>query len=76
MKLEILHISFTAACLSSAVLIYFLYAKDRGESFYPSSTENTRVIRDAAGRDVRIPNDITGWMPSRPLPDALSARAI
>ncbi len=59
MKLKTIKICFASAFLFAGALVYFLNVNNgRGESFFPCSTENTRVVRDAAGRDVRIPKDV------------------
>lgn len=60
MKRKLIGLSFAAACLAAAVFIWSAYCVKTFsiESPYPGSTENTRLVTDAAGREVLIPGEV------------------
>ncbi len=60
MKWKFVCLSFSAACLTGAVLILLTHYSKTGPSELPyfGLTENTRLITDAAGREVLIPKEV------------------
>ncbi len=65
MKNKFTYTFFSAVCLA-ACGIYFLYGGNREPEIYTAPAQNTRVIKDAAGRYVRLPEDISRVICSGP----------